>query len=118
MQDRLVNCTPHKIVIERDGKVALILEPSGFVPRVSTKQGTIDEGVSTSTGAQVFSADIRGAVTGMPIQKRHVWYVVSGMVGAALKGQRGDILVPGTGPSDNPIREAGRIVAVTRLKRV
>ncbi len=115
---KLINCTPHALTLRADEATETVIEPCGIVPRVSVMQGALDPSVCGAPCA-VYSADGAGAVIGMPDPAVGVAYIVSGFVGAALKGQRDDVLVPGTGPLDGAVRNsAGHIVAVTRLKRV
>jgi hypothetical protein len=46
-------------------------------------------------------------------------YIVSLIVPHALRGSRLDVVAPGTGPSDAPIRgERGQVVAVTRFVQI
>jgi hypothetical protein len=65
-----------------------------------------------------FRLDMAGALE-CPHYVVAAYYVVSGIVGAALRATgstRRDVLCPGTGPNDGAVRnEAGHIVAVTRL---
>jgi hypothetical protein len=74
--------------------------------------------VNLLDGIPVAEPDTFGEVMGLPDKTGEDHFIVSGMVGAALRGTRDDILVPGTGPGDSPIRKDGRIAAVTRLKKV
>ena len=109
------NFTPHTLnLILPDGSEVTL--PSEGIARVSATPGP----VGLIDGIPVADPDTFGEVTGLPDEAgtdSDDYFIVSGMVGAALKGVTG-ILVPGTGPNDGPIREDGRIVAVTRLKMV
>lgn len=107
----LVNLTPHALKLSNEGEEWTI-EPSGSVARLAATPGDLRrlEGVPVP----VAQPDEYGQVEGLPEPKAGVWYVVSGLVGAHV--HRPDVLMPGTGPKDEPIREAGQIVAVTRLK--
>ena len=118
MLNTVHNATPHPVTVILENYRRRTIQPCGIIPRVAQKSASRDDDASNLTVLPVMGADIMGEVTGLPPEKAGVWYIVSGMVGAALRGQRHDLLVPGTGPSDSPIREGGRIVAVTRLKRV
>lgn len=108
---RIVNCTPHEIVLRPAAGPDLVLAPSGIIPRVSTTPG---EQVGECEGIPLFSAPTTGDVVDLPSPEEGTLFVVSGFVAAAVSG-REDIYSPGTGPSDGAIRENGRIVAVTRL---
>jgi hypothetical protein len=65
----------------------------------------------------VMTSDATVGVVGLPEPADGVFYLVSGFVGAAVSGTRPDVLVPGTGPKDNALRnEKGHIVGVRCLK--
>ena len=120
----LVNLTPHAITLRTRHGQDTIVPPSGTVARVATVPGQPIE-LPPGTGGwvdfpvQVYGPDRPGAVTGLPAPAPGTYYLVSAIVGASLAGLRPDVLVPGTGPNDNPVRDdAGRIVAVTCLKMV
>lgn len=111
----LINCTPHDLVLRDADGTDHTIAASGIVPRVSSTPGALrDIGIIVP----VADADTFGDVTGLPAPVDGTFLIVSGMVGAALAGTRPDVLVPGTGPADGCIRDGGRIIAVTRLKRV
>ena len=113
----LINLTPHDIVLRSPEGIDTVIHKSGTEARVPTVPGVQHdiEGVPCA----VFDSDALGDVAGLPAPAEGVFYLVSGLVGAALAGKRSDLLVPGTAPADSPIRnEKGWIVAVTRLKRI
>jgi len=118
----LVNLTPHPVTLRcvTDGlPIDIVLPPDARGPaRISEVPGGLSGAVSTADGDSipVYSAPRRGAVEGLPTPEAGVTYIVSGLVAAACGG-RADVMSPGTGPGDGPIREGGRIVAVTRLIR-
>ena len=63
----------------------------------------------------VVPSPVFGAVDGLPPPVDGTAYIVSGLVLARCGGRR-DVFAPGTGPGDEPVKDAqGRIVAVTRL---
>jgi hypothetical protein len=65
----------------------------------------------------VFTSPTVGEVINLPPPEEGVFFLVSAVVAAAVKG-RADVLRPGTGPADNCVRnEAGQVVGVTRLIR-
>ena len=109
----LVNLTPHVIkVIETNGDT-VEFQPSGQIARVASVPGT--EQKSTSyPNLKFFSAPTWGEVEGLPAPQGGKAYIVSGLV-AARCSHRADVFSPGTGPADEPVRENGQIVAVTRL---
>ena len=118
---RLVNLTPHAIVLrDADGKDHTI-QPSGQVARVRTIPG-MPENVP-GIPVPVHGADQFGAVEGLPEQPEpDTLIIVSLAVGQAMAAtghpMASQCVRPGTGPNDGAIREGGQIVAVTRLVRV
>lgn len=62
----------------------------------------------------IYGPSTYGSITGLPDPQAGQYYIVSMMVAQALP-DRADLLVPGTGPADEAIRDNGQIVAVTRL---
>ena len=112
----IINFTPHAIVLRPATGEDVTIPPSGTVARVAAPAGVLSD--VGGIPVPVASPDGSGVVTDLPEAVGGTWLLVSGMVGAALKG-RTDILVPGTGPADGAVRnERGHIIAVTRLKRV
>ena len=111
----IINLTPHAIVLRSAGGEDTVIPPSGQVARVTSTPGSL----ATVDGlpVPVASPTTFGEVEGLPAPVEGTFYIVSGMVGAALAGRgRTDVLMPGTGPADNAVRnEKGHIVAVTRL---
>jgi len=109
----LVNLTPHPISLADDeGNIIETLSSKG-VARVSSTSG---ERKSWKLPVPVRGPDVFGEVIGLPGPAPGVYFIVSAMVGNAVKN-RPDVLMPGTGPADNPVRnEQGHIVAVRLLK--
>ena len=118
---QIINLTPHAITLRTphtslSGESTDHVFESAGVARVTSTPGQRE--LIDGVPVPVFGRDSFGEVIDLPAPADGVFYVVSGMVGAALNGSRNDVLVPGTGPKDNAIRnEAGHIVAVTCLKR-
>lgn len=111
----LVNLTPHPLkFITLQGVIDL--GQSGQIARVRTSA----EEAGNAAGIPVFVSSF-GTVEGLPAPQPGTIYIVSSLVQQALRANgadRPDVLSPGTGPNDSPIRENGQIVAVTRLVRV
>jgi len=117
---KLVNLTPHPIVLRNAKGEDLTIAPSGIVARVQEIPGII---MSTNKGhVPTYCPSFYGKIEGIPEkQEPGTRYIVSLMVANAMVPQQDfydfdKFVRPGTGPQDNPIRdEAGRIIAVTRL---
>lgn len=114
----LINTTPHDIVLRDDNGGETTIPKSNLTVRVASSQGKRND--LAGVPCACFDADSVGIVEGLPPPMDGVFFLVSGLVGAAMSGSgRDDLLVPGTGPSDGAVRDAkGWIIAVTRLKRV
>jgi hypothetical protein len=115
MTVRIINLTPHSIVLRAPSGDETTI-PSSGVARVTSTPGALE----TISGIPVPVAGTTtfGEVTGLPAPEEGAWFVVSAIVGAALRGSRADVLCPGTGPADGAIRnEQGQVIAVTRLVR-
>ena len=113
---KLVNLTPHPLTLRAADGSDTVLTPSGTVARVTSTPGT--ETTVKGLDIPVMTADAFGEVIDLPEAEAGTFFIVSGMVGAAISG-RSDVLVPGTGPKDGAVRnEKGHIIAVTRLKMV
>ncbi len=115
---RLVNLTPHAIVLQSADGSRVTVPPSGTVARVQSTPGEMRtvEGLPVP----VASPTRYGMVEGVPgYPEPGCMYIVSGMVLAALlpwSGGWDHVVAPGTGPNDGAIRnDKGQIEAVTRL---
>lgn len=103
----IINCTPHPVKVgDRT------FEPSGVVPRV----GTVVLNCGTLEGITVVRTEF-GEVEGLPEPVFGQDYIVSGVVLAALKGSRPDVIAPDTSPASAVRNESGQIVGVKRFTR-
>jgi hypothetical protein len=109
----LINLTPHTIKVVGINGLTVEFPPSGQVARVVSVPGNLQKSVSYPN-LQFFSAPTWGEVEGLPAPQGGKAYIVSALV-AARCSHRADVFSPGTGPADEPVRENGQIVAVTRL---
>lgn len=113
---RLLNLTPHPIVLRGSDGADTTVPPAGTVARVASTPGqpeTID-----GVPVPVTSPQTWGEVEGLPAPAADTLLIVSALVLGRLAGTRPDCVAPGTGPADGAVRDpAGRIVAVTRLVR-
>lgn len=125
---RLINMTPHPVVL-RDGAGVDTTIPSSGRATAHAIPGPVEniEGIPVP----VFGANKFGEIQGLPadgLPAKGALYLVSAVVGAAAAalvkatgpGQYPHVLehlvVPGTGPADDPVRdEKGQVVAVKRL---
>ena len=107
---KLVNLTPHKIVVFASADAAessVEVEPSGQVARVSSTTKPKASALSAEYGFPTVRT-VFGEVTGLPESKDGVVYIVSGMVLDAVgKSQpdRQDVYAPGEllrGPDGQP----------------
>lgn len=111
---RLVNLTPHAIVLRPSEGADVVIPPSGGVARVKSVPGGARnvEGIPVP----VASPQVWGEIEGLPAPQEGVMYIVSAIVLGRLQGARPDVVGPGTGPQDGAVRDdAGRVIAVTRL---
>jgi len=107
----IVNLTPHQITLSAPDGTLHALDSQG-VARVASVPGALED--LDGVPVPVARPTTFGEITGLPDPKPGVVYVVSMMVAQVAK--RPDVLSPGTGPADEPIRNAaGQIKAVTRL---
>ena len=124
----IINLTPHPLRLrgevsdtspearEADIVILPFLGANGkpAPARVSTTPGGV---VGDANGITIYGAPTWGAVEGLPAPAPDTMYIVSGMVAGRVTG-RLDVVCPGTGPSDAPVRTAaGQIFAVTRLNQ-
>lgn len=111
----LINLTPHAVTFRINGQDTTIA-PSGTTARLvdsASVPGNPIDGIPVTRRSPV------GRVEGIPDPVPGAVYLVSTIVLNALFAEgcrRQDVVAPGTGPTDNPIRdERGQIAAVTRL---
>ena len=126
---KLVNLTPHSIVLQGPDGDRIVVPPAGQLARVASQPGTrLDEaGDYEGAPCPLYGAPNWGAVEGLPAYEPGTILIVSALV--AGQSRRYDVFSPGTGPNDGAIREPdelpvgypnprkGQIVAVTRLIR-
>ena len=111
---RLRNFTQHPVILQQGDKTVTL--PSEGFAKVDNSPGTL--ALFTECNGimiPIHNRDQKGEVTGLPEPQEGVFLIVSAMVGEA--SDREDLLVPGTGPKDETVRnEKGHVVAITRLK--
>jgi hypothetical protein len=112
---KIINLTPHAIVICYKNGEKTEIQSTGLV-RVTTFPGLPVGAIYKDMDGLLYASPTYGEVEGLPPRSRGTIYIVSTMVAQHCIG-RPDVFSPGTGPNDNPIRENGKIVAVTRLIR-
>jgi hypothetical protein len=106
---KLVNLTPHEIVVYQGDNVVLRVPPSGQVARVTTKE----EVVGVVNGVPLVRT-VYGEIQGLPDPQPGTIYIVSLLVLQALQGRRSDVVAPNTSPTPlGAVRDAqGRIIGV------
>jgi hypothetical protein len=106
---KLVNLTPHEIVVYQGDNVVLRIPPSGRVARVVAKE----EIVGVVNGVPLVRT-VYGEIQGLPDPQPGTIYIVSLLVLQALQGRRNDVVAPNTGPTPlGAVRDAqGRIIGV------
>jgi len=99
--EMVVNLTPHAITfVDSNGDIALTVEPSGTIARVTTE--TIVTGICV--GIPVTETKF-GEVENLPEPQEGVVYIVSSLVAQRCKG-RDDVFIPNESVRD----ENGRII--------
>ena len=91
----IINLTPHALTLRAADGTDTILVPSGMVARVASTPGSLTQ--IPGIPIPVATATVFGAVTDLPDPTPGTFFIVSGMVGAALVGHgRADVLMPVT----------------------
>jgi hypothetical protein len=109
-QVKLVNLTPHEVVIyDVNNNVVLRVPPSGQVARVTTEERVI----GAINGVPLVKT-VYGEVQGLPEPEPGTVYIVSLLVLQAMAGRRSDLVAPNTSPTPlGAVRdEQGRILGV------
>jgi len=111
----IINLTPHDITVETASGERITFSRSGQIARVEMETVVVPSPVD----------DIPAVVTrprgivGLPEPQPNTIYLVSGVVLSALEAMgadRVDVVAPDTGPESAIRDEAGRIIAVRRLR--
>jgi hypothetical protein len=112
---KLVNLTKHPISLANEaGEIITTIAPSGVEARVAMTPGAPE--ILDGIPVPVMGPPSFGEVIGLPAPRDGVLYICSFPVCGAAR--RTDVVQPGTGPADGPIRnDRGHVVAVTRLVR-
>jgi len=106
---KLVNLTPHEVMVFHSDGERYIIPPSGQIARARS-EFIPDEPVSIFDSVRCEY----GRVTGLPESEEGIIFIVSGLVLNVLAGSRPDCVAPDTGPS--AVRdEQGNIVGVRRF---
>lgn len=113
---RIVNLTPHQVVISMPNGTVVQYPPAGVVARVEVKQEKIEfinAAGEPSHPFPIVSNTFSEEIVNLPPPEEGTWFIVSGLVRTALGDTREDVLAPDTGAT--AIRENGQVVAVTRM---
>ncbi|MCS7317750.1 MAG: hypothetical protein NZZ41_05520 [Candidatus Dojkabacteria bacterium] len=115
---RFVNLTPHDIVYQGVDGTRITFPKSGKIAKILNNNSS-PKTFATVNGIPIVSrSNFEGSIDGLPDPTPNTIYIVSAPVRAILEARgivRRDVVSPGTGPEDEPIRENGQIVAVTRF---
>jgi hypothetical protein len=126
--NRLVNLTTHIVTIRTpDGDFEFAPDPRGPA-RIVEEAITVPPAlyrvddfakVGDTWSVRAYPVGIPVSVSGLPAPEPGVAFIVSRMVlDSPLVSGRGDLVAPGTGPKDEPVRdERDQVIAVTRLLR-
>jgi len=138
---RLINLTPHDVVIITDKGKEIKIPPSGFIARITTRQ-EVTEYLSIDDPEEIVEIPVVktefSEIHGVPlacenckrydecewykekmichVQKPEEYYIVSTLVAIALSGRK-DILAPDTSPNGVVRDKYGNIKGVKRFQR-
>lgn len=105
---KIKNATQHTVNVFVDGKEAIVLVPTGVLPRVQQQEEVVDTINGIKITKQTFSEPY-----GLPEEEEGVFWVVSRLTAEAAKNRK-DLLVPGP-----MVRgEDGRPVGCNGLSRI
>ena len=114
---KLVNLTPHPVMIRPASGPDITIPPSGSIARVASTAAQTESLVIDGIEIPTIGAPVWGPIEGLPDPEPGVAYIVSILVLGRVTG-RPDVLAPATGPKDGAVRDAeGRILGVTKLVR-
>jgi hypothetical protein len=111
----LVNCTPHPVSwADAEGNIRLTIpRPPNGAARIDQIPGSI----GSLAGMPIMGANVYGGFINLPPETPGTLHVVSIMF-SGRAGARQDLIIPGTGPQDNALRDAqGQVVACRRWVR-
>ena len=113
----LVNCTPHPVSWAEGDEIRLTIPapPNGAdgAARIAQIPGTL----GSLCGMPLMGANVYGGFINLPPETPGTLHVVSIMF-SGRAGARQDLIIPGTGPQDNALRNAqGHPVACRRWVR-
>jgi hypothetical protein len=107
---RIINLTPHTIIVKKTESEETAFEPCGKIARVKEEVEMLPDEDNIP-----FVKTTWGEIQNLPEPKNGVYYLVSSIVFAAT--DRKDVIAADTGP-DSAIRDGnGNIKAVKRLKK-
>ena len=109
---KIINLTPHDIVVK-----GMTFPKTGNAIRLTTSYSVPDPktGFVTKTVTNPVLVTPEGELP-LPPERKNTYYIVSGVVLSALKGQRNDLVAPATGHPDVVRNEAGHIVSVPHFE--
>lgn len=108
----LVNKTPHAVTFMLPDGETMTIPPTPPATRVASTDTVVGE----ICGVPVVRTTY-GDVVNLPEPEPGVFYIVSGIVLAAVGDSRQDLLAPDTGPASAVRDDEDKIVGVRRLRR-
>lgn len=110
---KIINLTPHDVVIRLDDGTEKAFPAIGEMARVNTTAEVVEEVDGIPIVSQSF-----GEIEGLPEKEKGTLYIVSLVTRqAAQELGRTDVISPDTSPAGAIRDEQGRIVAVRRFVR-
>lgn len=126
MRSPFVNLTPHALNVRCEDGSSLTIAPSGAVARVTVAREFLGALPSLLSESETDHADMPrqqvpvsraqyGAIEGLPPRDPDggIFYIVSGMVRAAVSADRDDVLCPGEAERDS----SGKVIGCLGLSR-
>lgn len=110
---KIINLTPHEIIIITKEGVEMHIPPSGIIARCTTTR-EVEEIINVDGVEIPINRTVFGTVENLPDPQPDTLYIVSTIVANAVKGKRNDIIIP-----DDTIRdEQGRIIGARAFARL
>jgi hypothetical protein len=90
---KIVNCTPHPVVVCGEGYQRTVIQPSGIVARIAAKQKEVAAISVNGISVPIYSTEY-GQVEGLPDPSPNTFYIVARLVLQACPNRK-DLIAPG-----------------------